>query len=154
MRLLQWSRFRRYWQTVFNKLYKNIWCVYSTTTRFEIQPMSGNFPRTWKYWNYVIQDIWLFSIRLPIIVWNQLSSVNLALVTSLCCFPCFLEPFSWQKPVFHFWRQVKISSEISHKYASISGHELNFETRGGRVHPSDIYLQPRKKRLSLQTASQ
>ena len=61
-----------------------------------------------------------------------------------------------KKPVFHFWRQIQISTEISQNYANISGHWSNFETKGGRVHAPGISLQLPKNRLpiSRETAPQ
>ena len=57
VRILLRSRFTRYRQTFFCKLYRNVWCVYSTTFPF-------GFVRQFTR-NYVIQDM-ICSIQLPI----------------------------------------------------------------------------------------
>ena len=51
------SCFTRYRQTVFCKLYKHVGCVYSTTFRFEIRPMTGNI------FGHEDTEITLFKIR-------------------------------------------------------------------------------------------
>ena len=148
------SRFTRYQQTVFCKLYRNDWCVYSSITNFIIRSMSGNI------FGHEDTEITLlkkrFSIQLTINVWNHFSVFFLPVVTSLRCQKCVLKRFSWQKSVSYFWRQIQILTEIFQKFANISGHGSNFKTSGGRAHAPDICLQLAKTCLpiSLEPASE
>ena len=121
-------------------VYRKVGRMYSTTTRFEIRPMSGN----------ILMKILKFKIRFFRTASNQcfesIFERILAVITSVYCLSSFPGPFS---PVFHFLHQSQILIEISQNFANISRHGSNFVTSGGRVHAPDICLQLAKTRLSV-----